>query len=722
MIKTPVNHIRSAGGETYKTPIHQIDSSVYNFKYNLFVTLTLNIGGKELSDNPSNHINLMKAAEKAQAVLELSEILGSQGIDTSDAEEFLLDTRLAMKDKDYDRALRMAKLAETSLKIIAQKDRDNEIPQPKRRSPLKTNCSRRSDFAPPPELPSHFKKKEEEPNKEIPTQQEEPPTSEQEEPIQDENPEPPEPEAEIPISIEEPEPPEPEAEIPIPIEEQEPIEDPEPPPPEVEVEPEQFELPPPPSEEPQEERGQELPPPPVEKDEELPPAPDRDDEEIGSEGHQCSETPPIDDIDVDATVEIAQCSTKDSGLDDFIIDEKIGSGGFAEVFLAKDKIGKKFALKMPHPDKFHEMDEKNRAKFLEEAQNWQKLFSYKDAKKGIVGIYSYAIEPKPYIAMEYMDSGSLKSNMKNMDFDEKLFCIKKVLDTLYTVHHLGVIHRDIKPENILLNSLGQWKLADWGLSKTLLESQGTTTQAGTIKATIAYASPEQIESDEFGDVDWRTDIYQVGAMAYEMFTGVKPFEGEPAKILYAVVAKKPKHPCEVNEDIPQQLGDAIMTAIEKHKKDRWQDAVFFKKALEEDLNEVKKEESISVEETKQDQNIESYKELLTDGMVNGEISTEVERMLGRMRKTLGISEECHSELVNELKESLKPPICSKCNRETKYISEYDRHYCYYCQLYAPDPKKENQTSQNICNTCNQQLEYIHQYGQWYCYNCKEYFF
>ncbi|MFW3146215.1 MAG: protein kinase domain-containing protein [Thermoplasmatota archaeon] len=264
----------------------------------------------------------------------------------------------------------------------------------------------------------------------------------------------------------------------------------------------------------------------------------------------------------------------------FDIIKRIGKGGFSEVFKAKDETGKKVALKIPSSALFEESAEKQRDRFLHEAKNWENLCKEMEDHPGIVKIHSYGLEPMPYISMEYMQRGTLRSVIEELGEEEKIEILCSILETLHNVHHMGVIHRDIKPENIMLNNKGQWKITDWGLSKLLLSSSGSTTKAGNIKATLAYAAPEQIDPDSFGKVDWRTDIYQVGVLAYEMLTGARPFEGEPSRIIFSVVSRRPMGPRAVNKDIPEHISKTIMVALEKKKKDRWQSAMEFKKALE----------------------------------------------------------------------------------------------------------------------------------------------
>lgn len=614
----------------------------------------------------------IKAARRAQQVFDIAQKLEAKGYDTTDAKEFLDETRFAMEKGNYKRALKMANLAQKTLDMVGGVDWDtDDTPVPEADPPPPPGIS-----SPPNDLPA-------------PPDEETPPA-------------------------------------------------------------------PPPRED------MEAPPPPVDQEEWEEPPEDQFDP---------AETMEIQ-ADVGATMEIGSMEPSGSGegtISDYKIGKRLGSGGFADVYLATDSRGIEVALKRPKASTFEDLDDKHKDAFIEEAEHWAKLYNYKDVKKGIVGIYSYAKDPEPYIAMEYMSGGSLRNNMKDMQNEEKLRVLERVLDTLYIVHHLGIIHRDIKPENVLLNMRGQWKLADWGLAKVMLDSSGTTTQAGTIKATLAYASPEQIESDDFGDVDWRTDIYQVGAMAYEMFTGQRPFDGEPARIIYQIVSKNPKHPCEVNKNLDQELGDTILKALEKDKMERWQDAIVFKRALmgeahsgtkkqknknggvfssigkgiggamssaKEKMGETKENMEArkkAAEQKKHRDNVNTYGEVIYESLRDGKISRDEERMLKKMRQNLGVSDDEHMELMDRIKKEVeadlaeiqetdgyvreeKPPKCPKCQVPSVYVPQYKKWYCYTCYNYVPD----NVAKIPTCSKCGTKAEWIKEYRRYFCYKCNDY--
>ncbi len=319
-------------------------------------------------------------------------------------------------------------------------------------------------------------------------------------------------------------------------------------------------------------------------------------------------------------------------IPDFEVVRRIGKGGFAEVFLSKHRLGTYVALKIPQASSIEGDPKRWKMRFLEEAKHWKKLLSNEALVDGIVSIFSYSIEPEPYIAMEYMEGGNLRQRMSELSFDEKLGCITSILNTLYEVHNLGMIHRDIKPENILSGSSGEWKIADWGLSKVLLEGSRKTTEEGDLNATLKYAAPEQIEPDRYGKVDRRTDIYQVGVLSYELFAGRKPFDGSSANVIFSIMKELPPHPCEVDPSLSRHIGDAVMKAITKRKEDRWSDAREFRLAL---LGKA--------EERKRDLMV--YRKALKQVMVDGRITRDERALLWTLRKTLHISKREHDRMM-----------------------------------------------------------------------------
>lgn len=151
------------------------------------------------------------------------------------------------------------------------------------------------------------------------------------------------------------------------------------------------------------------------------------------------------------------------------------------------------------------------------------------------------------------------------------------LEALDYAHRQGVTHRDVKPENIMVTPDGRVKLMDFGLAKETKDPK--LTQMGSVVGSVFYISPEQARGS--ANVDHRTDIYSFGAVLYELVTGRKPFAyGNTYALLQAAVSETPKPPIELRPDMPAGLSNAILRAMAKDPKDRFQTAEEFRLALQ----------------------------------------------------------------------------------------------------------------------------------------------
>lgn len=245
--------------------------------------------------------------------------------------------------------------------------------------------------------------------------------------------------------------------------------------------------------------------------------------------------------------------------------EPIGSGGFSLVYRARRLSDNSIvAIKIPNIALYETLTEDEISSFLHEAEIWSKL-----KHKNIVKVLEYGAKPLPYIVMEFCDQGNLRELMKKKELTlgEKLRIAYEVADALSFAHHMGVIHRDIKPENVLFKN-NTAKLTDFGIAKALLEASSRTS-AGIFKGTLAYAAPEQIDPTTYGQVDWRTDIWQYGIMLYELLTGKLPFEAEtPAALINNILNKQPEPPSKINPEIPPEIDEIILKCLAKRKEER----------------------------------------------------------------------------------------------------------------------------------------------------------
>jgi hypothetical protein len=256
--------------------------------------------------------------------------------------------------------------------------------------------------------------------------------------------------------------------------------------------------------------------------------------------------------------------------DDIEKGDRIGSGGNADVYLATDGNGE-FALKEPRMSGTLHTETVER--MMDEAETWQQL----DDHDHIVSVVDYDSQPLPWIAIEYMDAGHLGERVGQLAFEQKLWTAIATTKAVRHAHRRGVAHLDLKPENILFRRVEDaWdapKVADWGLSKHLLDHSKSVEGM-----TVEYAAPEQFD-DEYGAVDDITDVYQLGAVLYELFTGRPPFDGKPFKVMNRIQNEDPDPPTAV-ADVPAELDDILLRATATEKEDRYEDVLLLRNDLQ----------------------------------------------------------------------------------------------------------------------------------------------
>ncbi|WP_251344206.1 serine/threonine-protein kinase [Haloplanus halophilus] len=250
--------------------------------------------------------------------------------------------------------------------------------------------------------------------------------------------------------------------------------------------------------------------------------------------------------------------------------EPIGRGGNADVYRATVRDGQTVAVKEPRMSGTLHSDAVDR--MLAEAETWDKL----DDHDHVVGVVDYGADPLPWIAMEYMDAGDLSARAGDLPFEQALWTAEAITEGVRHAHRRGVAHLDLKPGNVLFRSVdGAWdvpKVADWGLSKHLLDHsqsvEGLSPQ---------YAAPEQFDTDR-GPADDLTDVYQLGAVLYELVTGRPPFEGDPTTVMHRVLHEDPAPPSAV-ADVPEALDDVLLTALATEKADRYDSVLYLRDAF-----------------------------------------------------------------------------------------------------------------------------------------------
>ena len=261
--------------------------------------------------------------------------------------------------------------------------------------------------------------------------------------------------------------------------------------------------------------------------------------------------------------------------DDIQKRDAVGRGGNADVYYATadtDSETIELALKEPRMNGTLHTDEIER--MLEEAETWQQL----DDHDHIVSVVDYGSEPLPWIAMEYMDAGHLGERAGTLDIEKALWTAIVTTKSVRHAHRRGIAHLDLKPENVLFRSVEDaWdvpKVADWGLSKQLLQHSKSVEGMSP-----HYAAPEQF-ADKYGNADDITDVYQLGAVFYELFTGRPPFQGDTFEVVNQIQADDPTPPSDLAE-VPAEIDDILLTALATDKKDRYEDVIFLRDDLQE---------------------------------------------------------------------------------------------------------------------------------------------
>lgn len=248
------------------------------------------------------------------------------------------------------------------------------------------------------------------------------------------------------------------------------------------------------------------------------------------------------------------------------IQEVIGVGGMSVVYKAVDLSDNKIVAVKVLKQEFFE-DEQFRLRFINESKAIAML-----SHKNIVKIYDVGLNDDLYfIVMEYIDGITLKQYIEQqgrLSWREAVYFVSQVLEALRHAHQKGIVHRDIKPQNIMLLSSGAICVTDFGIAR--IATNNTHTMADKAIGSVHYISPEQVSG---GKTDFRSDLYSVGVILYEMVTGKVPFDAEnPVSVALMQLQSTPKRPSELVPDIPDGLEDIILKAMAKNPDLRYQSA------------------------------------------------------------------------------------------------------------------------------------------------------
>jgi serine/threonine protein kinase len=266
---------------------------------------------------------------------------------------------------------------------------------------------------------------------------------------------------------------------------------------------------------------------------------------------------------------------------DYLIQEKLGSGGMASVFHAfHARTNEEVALKILHE---HYADDPHIRKRLEhEARIVMRL-----AHPSIVPVLDYGeAENRPYLVMPYMEGGSLAqlfSKPRLVKHETTLKLLMVLADGLDYAHSQEVVHRDLKLENILLSKKRVLAISDFGIAQSTHTTRITMT--GQILGTPQYLAPETLDSN--GQLNYRADLYALAIMAYLMLTGYFPFTAkDPLSIAIKHRTEIAPTPSLVNQNLPMAIDPVFVKALAKNPEARYYSAQAFVEALDEAFSQA----------------------------------------------------------------------------------------------------------------------------------------
>lgn len=281
----------------------------------------------------------------------------------------------------------------------------------------------------------------------------------------------------------------------------------------------------------------------------------------------------------------------------YTLEEKIGSGGMADIYLARQSGPEDFKRKVvvkelrletgAAPDSIDS--------FKQEAR-----FAAQLSHPNIVQVTDFGrTDQFYYLVMEYVDGADLgevlsriRSLRIRMPVEYATHIAVRICDALYAAHSMTdaegepdpVVHRDVSPHNILVSTHGVPKLTDFGIARLAKDLQGENTNA--IRGKVGYLAPEMIHK-KLGPVDARSDVFSLGTVLYESLSGETLFRRESREeTMRAVVTSAPYAITEFRSDVPEELDQAVRKAVAKRPEDRFQSAREFQRSLEEILQSL----------------------------------------------------------------------------------------------------------------------------------------
>jgi serine/threonine-protein kinase len=253
---------------------------------------------------------------------------------------------------------------------------------------------------------------------------------------------------------------------------------------------------------------------------------------------------------------------------EYRVDQKIGEGGMGAVYSATHPtIGKRAAIKVISAELGQ--DPVLVQRFVQEARSVNQI-----GHPNIVDVFAFGTLPdgRSYFVMEYLLGESLRARLMRsfMTVSDAVQLLDEIAGALEAAHEKGIVHRDLKPDNVYLAAVRggfiNVKLLDFGIAKLVTGGGIAKTSTGEMMGTPGYLSPEQARGK---NVDYRTDVYALGCMMYEMITGRLPFMADSPMIVVMMHATaQPERPSVYKPDIPPLLEQTILDMLDKEPDKR----------------------------------------------------------------------------------------------------------------------------------------------------------
>ncbi|MGA7852430.1 MAG: serine/threonine-protein kinase [Candidatus Acidiferrales bacterium] len=250
-----------------------------------------------------------------------------------------------------------------------------------------------------------------------------------------------------------------------------------------------------------------------------------------------------------------------------------GHGSMGNVYKARDReTGETVALKLLKPE--IASDQAMMDRFKNEL-----LFARKITHKNVCRVYEFnRLGVVAYTSMEFVEGESLRSVLNRfggLPQRKAVDLALQICSGLKEAHAQGIVHRDLKPENVMIDAQGNVKIMDFGIARSM---EAGTRLTGSMVGTPAYMAPEQVAGKP---VDYRTDIYSLGLMLYEMFTGSPAFRADnPVAVALKQMREEPPLPREVEPNVPVSAERIILKCLEKEPERRFQTVADLESALQ----------------------------------------------------------------------------------------------------------------------------------------------